>query len=129
MKNVTLFAPTDEALAKPEAVAELGKFREDKDRLRDLLLYHTTGPEVQSCDFSNDKELKSGLADKSIRINLYATVSVPVVIWAVENKGVFHNKQDFKGCTIIVIHKIKNSEMRIGYGLTYLISAKAVEDV
>lgn len=80
MKNVTLFAPTDEALAKPEAVAELGKFRADKDRLRDLLLYHTTGPEVQSCDFSNDKELKSGLADKSIRINLYATVSVPVVI-------------------------------------------------
>jgi len=80
MKNVTLFAPTDEALAKPEAVAELEKFRADKDRLRDLLLYHTTGPEVQSCYFSNDKELKSGLADKSIRINLYATVSVPVVI-------------------------------------------------
>jgi Secreted and surface protein containing fasciclin-like repeats len=80
MKNVTLFAPTDEALAKPEAVAELVKFRADKDRLRDLLLYHTTGPEVQSCDFSNDKELKSGLADKSIRINLYATVSVPIVI-------------------------------------------------
>lgn len=80
MTNVTLFAPTDEALAKPEAVDELGKLRADKDRLRDLLLYHTTGPEVQSCDLSNDKELKSGLADKSIRINLYATVSVPVVI-------------------------------------------------
>jgi uncharacterized surface protein with fasciclin (FAS1) repeats len=76
MKNVTLFAPTDEALARPESVAELEKLREDKDRLRDLLLYHTTGPEVLSCDFSNDKELKSGLADKSIRINLYATVSM-----------------------------------------------------
>jgi uncharacterized surface protein with fasciclin (FAS1) repeats len=76
MKNVTLFVPTDEALAKPEAVAELEKLRADKDRLRDLLLYHTTGPEVQSCEFSNDKELKSGVADKSIRINLYSTVSV-----------------------------------------------------
>lgn len=74
MSNVTLFAPTDEALAKPEAMATLEKLRADKDRLRDLLLYHTTGPEVQSCDFSNDKQLKSGLADKSIRINLYATL-------------------------------------------------------
>ena len=76
MSNVTLFAPTDEALAKPEALAELEKVRADKDRLRDLLLFHTSGPEVQTCDFSNDKELKSGLADKSIRINLYATVSI-----------------------------------------------------
>ncbi|KDR10948.1 transforming growth factor-beta-induced protein ig-h3-like [Zootermopsis nevadensis] len=74
MKNVTLFAPTDEALARPESVSELEKLRTDKDRLRDLLLYHTTGPEVQLCDFSNDKELKSGLADQSIRINLYATL-------------------------------------------------------
>ncbi|XP_023708109.1 transforming growth factor-beta-induced protein ig-h3, partial [Cryptotermes secundus] len=74
MKNVTLFAPTDEALARPESAAELEKLRADKDKLRDLLLYHTTGPEVQSCDFSNDKELKSSLADKSIRINLYATL-------------------------------------------------------
>jgi hypothetical protein len=76
MKNVTLFVPTDEVLARPESVAELEMLRADKDRLRDLLLYHTTGPEVQSCDFSNDEELKSGLADKSIRINLYATVSM-----------------------------------------------------
>ncbi|PSN55982.1 hypothetical protein C0J52_02154 [Blattella germanica] len=67
MSNVTLFAPTDEALTKPEAAAELEKVRADKDRLRDLLLYHTTGPEVQSCDFTNDKQLKTGLADRSIR--------------------------------------------------------------
>ncbi|XP_066999275.2 transforming growth factor-beta-induced protein ig-h3 [Anabrus simplex] len=74
MNNVTIFAPTDEALSTPEAMAEIEKVRADKDRLRDLLLYHTTGPEVHGCDLMNNQELKTGLADKSVRINLYATL-------------------------------------------------------
>lgn len=75
MGNVTLFVPTEKALSSPEAIAILEDARKgNADSLRDLLLFHTAGPSVSACELNNNMELKSGLADRSIRINIYTTV-------------------------------------------------------
>ncbi|XP_063232448.1 transforming growth factor-beta-induced protein ig-h3-like [Bacillus rossius redtenbacheri] len=74
MGNVTVFAPTDAALQEPHAKRALERAREDKDQLRDLLLYHTAGPELAACDLANNMQLKSGLADRSLRVSLYSTL-------------------------------------------------------
>ncbi|GLH05934.1 Spermatophylax protein 12 [Gryllus bimaculatus] len=72
--NVTLFVPSEEALSQPEAVAELDKRRGDPAALRDLLLFHSTGPAVKGCDLGSSRhELKSGLADHSLRLGYYSS--------------------------------------------------------
>ncbi|XP_049789948.1 transforming growth factor-beta-induced protein ig-h3-like [Schistocerca nitens] len=72
--NVTVFAPSDDALRRPEAVAAIELARKSPEDLRNLLLFHTAKPEVHSCDITNNKEIASGLEGHSLRINLYATM-------------------------------------------------------
>lgn len=72
-RNMTVFVPSDKALSQPEAVAEIEKRRGDQAALRDLLLFHSTGPAVQGCDLGSRKQdLKSGLADHSLRLGYYS---------------------------------------------------------
>jgi hypothetical protein len=64
MKNVTFFAPSEEALQRFSG----------NNMPRETLLYHMTQQEITSCEFENNMMLKSQLEDNKLRINLYQTV-------------------------------------------------------
>lgn len=72
MSNLTLFLPSEEALSEiPRDLLE------DKEGMRELLLYHIVPEEKRTCHLNHQEVLptKLGARAPGIRINLYATVS------------------------------------------------------
>lgn len=86
MSNMTLFAPTNDAIDSMP-MEQLKELKGNPTKLRDLLMYHITGPEAQGCDMENNQLLKTGLMDKSVRVNLFATVSFFLCLRSHENSS------------------------------------------
>ncbi|KAF2893756.1 hypothetical protein ILUMI_12419 [Ignelater luminosus] len=76
MKNVTVFAPSNEAFSNPETTKLLDEIKDDKDKLKELVLYHTVQGRLESCDMNNNALLKTNNNDKILRLNLYSTLPV-----------------------------------------------------
>lgn len=74
-KNATVFAPSDKAFEDEEAVKYLDAIKDDKEKLKDFINYHTIQGQLQSCDL-NDNDLVKTNEGKSLRINLYSTVRI-----------------------------------------------------
>ena len=66
-ENLTLFAPSD------EAVANLENLPTDPAELMKILTYHVVPTKIQTSDVYNDKQLDTLNGDKKIRINEYTT--------------------------------------------------------
>lgn len=79
LKNATVFAPSNEAFTDAKTVKYLDEIKNDKEKLKDLILYHTLTGELQSSDMNNNALLKTNDHDKELRLNLYSTVSVSLV--------------------------------------------------
>ncbi|XP_044266983.1 transforming growth factor-beta-induced protein ig-h3 [Tribolium madens] len=74
LNNATVFAPSNEAFEDPKVVKLLEEIKGDKEKLRDLILYHTLTGQLQSCDMNNNALLKTNDHDKELRLNLYSTL-------------------------------------------------------
>lgn len=76
LENATVFAPSDQAFEKPETTKLLEELKGDKERLKEVILYHTVDGQLQSGDMINNNILKSGLDGLPLRLNLYSTLPV-----------------------------------------------------
>ncbi|RZC39086.1 transforming growth factor-beta-induced protein ig-h3 [Asbolus verrucosus] len=74
LNNATVFAPSNEAFEDTKIVKLLDEIKDDKEKLRDLILYHTLSGQLQSCDMNNNAFLKTNDHDKELRLNLYSTL-------------------------------------------------------
>lgn len=75
LKNATVFVPTDEALNNDETKKLLEEIRGDKNKLKDIVLYHLLPGKIQSCDLNNNEMKETNLEGQKLRVNLYSTVS------------------------------------------------------
>lgn len=73
--NATVFVPADEAFERPEAQRLLEQIGDDKEKLQEIVRYHTIEGQLQSCDMSNNERLITNDGEKELRVNLYSTVS------------------------------------------------------
>ncbi len=72
MNNVTIFAPSERALATlPSSV--LDDLKADPAKLKEFLLFHVAKPKTCQCDFEDNKVLKTALDNNNakLRINTY----------------------------------------------------------
>ncbi|XP_063903324.1 transforming growth factor-beta-induced protein ig-h3 [Zophobas morio] len=74
LNNATVFAPSNEAFEDPKVAKLLDEIKGDREKLRDLILYHTLPGQLQSCDMNNNAVLKTNDHDKELRLNLYSTL-------------------------------------------------------
>lgn len=74
LANATVFAPSDEAFEKPETKKLLEEIKGDKERLKEIVMYHTIQGQLQSCEMTNNNILKSNLDGMPLRLNLYSTL-------------------------------------------------------
>lgn len=77
-KNATIFAPSDKAFEDPDAVNYLESLKGDKEKLRNFINYHTVQGQLQSCDLNDNAMINTNDKDKTLRVNLYSTVSIRV---------------------------------------------------
>ncbi|KAK5646943.1 hypothetical protein RI129_005407 [Pyrocoelia pectoralis] len=75
MKNVTVFAPSDEAFKNPKAVKYIENLQENKEKLREMVMYHIVEGHLESCDMNNNVMLKSK-DNQNVRLNLYSTLPI-----------------------------------------------------
>lgn len=75
MTNATVFAPSDEAFESDEAKKILDEVKGDKQKLKELIMYHTAKGEMESALMNNDDMLPSNYNELPLRLNLYSTVS------------------------------------------------------
>ena len=75
-----MFAPSNEAFEDPKVAKLLDEIKGDREKLRDLILYHTLPGQLQSCDMNNNAVLKTNDHDKELRLNLYSTVSIVLIL-------------------------------------------------
>lgn len=76
-ENVSVFAPTDTALASSEWVKKIESDPDslkDNEELRNFLKFHIAKPLIKTCDLT-ERLLDTEMGDNKIRINLYSTVS------------------------------------------------------
>ncbi|XP_044753028.1 transforming growth factor-beta-induced protein ig-h3 [Coccinella septempunctata] len=76
LDNATVFAPSDEAFEKEGAKKILEEIGDDKEKLKELVRYHTVQGKMQSCDMNNNALLKTLDNDRPLRINLYSTLPI-----------------------------------------------------
>lgn len=74
--NATVFAPSDRAFERPETQKMLEELKGDKERLKEVILYHTIDGQLQSSDMINNNIFRSGLDGLPLRLNLYSTLPV-----------------------------------------------------
>lgn len=75
LNNATVFAPSNEAFEDPKVSKFLDEIKDDKAKLRDVIMYHTLPGQLQSCDMNNNALLESNEQGKNLRLNLYSTVT------------------------------------------------------
>lgn len=76
LENSTVFAPSDKAFEHPETKKLLAEINGDKERLKEVIMYHTVDGQLQSNDMTNNNILKSSLGGIPLRLNLYSTLPV-----------------------------------------------------
>lgn len=76
LENATVFAPSDRAFTRPETQKLLEEIKGDKERLKEVVMYHTIQGQMLSDDMTNNNILKSSLNDLPLRLNLYSTLPV-----------------------------------------------------
>lgn len=76
LENATVFAPSDEAFEKPETKKLLEEINGDKERLKEIIMYHTVEGQMQSSDMTNNNILRSSFNGAPLRLNLYSTLPV-----------------------------------------------------
>lgn len=70
MSNMTIFAPSEKALAAlPKEFMD--DLKANQDKLKDFLMFHIATPKTCQCEMSNNKMLKTSVANQSLRINTY----------------------------------------------------------
>lgn len=74
MKNATVFVPSDDAFNDEETKKYLNEIKDDKEKLKNVVMYHTVQGQVQTCDLENNKMFETKLPGKSLRVNLYSTL-------------------------------------------------------
>lgn len=75
MDNFTFFVPTNRALDKISLILK-EELNNNKQKLREILLYHIVPHHNDECDFVDDMKLPSSIENKTIRINQYGEFSV-----------------------------------------------------
>ncbi|XP_017774328.1 PREDICTED: periostin [Nicrophorus vespilloides] len=83
--NITIFALSDETLAKPESKKILDEIKDDQDKLRAFIDYHIVDGKLTIDNLGNDVMLNTKLKDSSLRLNLYSTVSARVRLNSIES--------------------------------------------
>ncbi|KAK9751520.1 Fasciclin domain [Popillia japonica] len=75
MANITLFVPFNAAFDEPEAVKYLDQVRENKEKLRELILYHIVKGKLESCDMDESDILETELPGKTVPLKVYPLYS------------------------------------------------------
>ncbi|KAI4465223.1 periostin-related [Holotrichia oblita] len=75
MANITLFVPFNAAFDEPEAVKYLDQVRGNKEKLRDLILYHIAKGKLESCDMDESDILETELPGKTVALKVYPLYS------------------------------------------------------
>lgn len=57
--NVTVFAPFNEAFEEPHAAKYLEEARNDREKLKELVLYHVVNGKMESCDMERSRVLET----------------------------------------------------------------------
>lgn len=76
LANATVFAPSDEAFENADTKKYLEEIKDDKEKLKEVVMYHTVHGQMQSSEMNNNEILKSNLNEMPLRLNLYSTVSM-----------------------------------------------------
>lgn len=109
MQNMTIFAPSEKALATlPKEL--LDDLKQDPARLKEFLMYHITTPKTCHCDMENNKLVKTGVPNKSLRINAYGGL-IPFVdqepsTYTVQCAKITHMDNEVCGGMIHTIDKV-----------------------
>ncbi|XP_067125322.1 transforming growth factor-beta-induced protein ig-h3-like [Centruroides vittatus] len=74
LDNFTFFVPTRKALKKMSPILR-EELKNDKEKLREILLYHIVPRDEDECDFTDNVQLPTRLNNKTIRINQYGRFS------------------------------------------------------
>ncbi|KAJ8965812.1 hypothetical protein NQ314_003879, partial [Rhamnusium bicolor] len=74
LNNATVFVPTDKAFETPEAKKLLEDAKDDPEKLKEIVRYHTVQGQMQSSDMNNNLKLATNDDGKQLRINLYSTL-------------------------------------------------------
>ncbi|XP_031358607.1 transforming growth factor-beta-induced protein ig-h3-like, partial [Photinus pyralis] len=76
MKNITVFAPSDAAFENPKALKYIESLQENKEKLKEMVMYHVVEGHLESCDMNNNVMLKTKQNENSVRLNLYSTLPI-----------------------------------------------------
>lgn len=80
MSNVTLFVPFDAAFDEPEAEKYINEVKNDKEKLRELILYHITKGKLESCDMDESDILQTAVDGKTLPLKVYPLVNIIVYL-------------------------------------------------
>lgn len=74
LSNATIFAPKDSAFEDENTKKMLNDIENDKEKIKQFVMYHVAQGQLPTCDFENNEMIESKTGE-SFRINLYSTVS------------------------------------------------------
>lgn len=76
LSNVTVFVPFDAAFDEPEAEKYLNDVKDDKEKLRELVLYHIAKGQMSGSDLTSSGILKTELEGKTLWLKGFPFVSI-----------------------------------------------------
>ncbi|KRT85376.1 hypothetical protein AMK59_2617, partial [Oryctes borbonicus] len=75
MANITLFVPFNAAFDEPDAEKYLNEIRNDKEKLRELILYHIVKGKLESCDMDESELLETEVEGRTLPLKVYPLYS------------------------------------------------------
>merc|ERR1711981_293485 len=109
MSNMTIFAPSEKALAALPTEL-LDELKGDPAKLKEFLMYHVSTSKTCHCDMENNKLVKTGVPNKSLRINTWGGL-IPFVnkepsTYTVQCAKITHMDDEVCGGMIHTIDKV-----------------------
>ncbi|CAH1235658.1 unnamed protein product [Diabrotica balteata] len=74
LQNATVFVPSNQAFESPEGQKLLSEIENDKEKLKEIVRYHTIQGQLQSGDMNNNEKLVTYDNGRELRLNLYSTL-------------------------------------------------------
>lgn len=75
MSNVTVFAPFDAAFDEPDVAKYIADIKEDKEKLKELILFHIVKGKLESSDMDASGVLETSVEGKTVPIKVYPLVN------------------------------------------------------
>ncbi|GJQ70263.1 hypothetical protein Trydic_g22704 [Trypoxylus dichotomus] len=75
MANITLFVPFNAAFDEPDAERYLNEVRNNKEKLRELILYHIVKGKLESCDMDESELLETEVEGRTLPLKVYPLYS------------------------------------------------------